>query len=793
MGRWLTGCCIGALTVAGLAAPAAAQIATPAPAAASDVGAVEEIIITARRREESLQSVPVAVAAFSADQLRDRSITTIADLGSAAPNLFVSSGPSGGAATGAFFIRGVGQIDFISTTDPGVAVYLDGVYLARASGNVLDLVTPERVEVLRGPQGTLFGRNTIGGAISVISRRPGDDLALEAEAVLGNRDHYEGKVRVDLPITPGRLATSLVLARQVRDGYGRSAANGEEFGDRDVWAGRGEILFTPSDRFTSRLAADYTRRDERATVHSVSAIDTNDATFPGLQAYNAFIAAPPPPLGFGSPVLASSPTCGPPPAPASACTFALTQASPYDNAGTGPNVSFLRVWGISSNLEIKLDPFTIRLISAYRDQRDVQGIDFDGTPLPVSEQIVHSNSTQVSQEIQFLGSGFGDRLQWLAGLYYTRDESRTLFDAQFLRPAFGPVIQLNTRLDSNSYAAFGSATVTLSERLKVTAGIRYTRDERDIRGSADFLANPFLGGAPSSFFAVGRIPIPGGSIPAFQPLGSTRRVAESWNNFSPKVSLEYQATDTAFFYGSVSRGYKGGSFIGRPLTGSATFTQYDPERVTAYELGAKLDLLDRRLRLNGALFQADYDNIQLTVIVPDGPVVNTPTVNAGTARIRGAELEFVAVPAVGLRLDGSIGYLDADFRQLNAPATFPNAVLPFTTASSFTQTPKWTASAGAQYRLDLGDAGGITLRGDIRHRSSIEYALPNNPLISDPSLTLIGARLTYETEDGRFSVALFGTNLTKEVYKSFGFAGFGLVTSYYGEPRRYGISLRSRI
>jgi iron complex outermembrane receptor protein len=765
-----------------------AQDGTPVDEPQAGVG---DIIVTARRREESLQTVPVAVAAFSAGDLRDRSIGSIADLSASAPNLFVSSGPSGGGATAAFFIRGIGQTDFIATVDPGVAVYLDGVYLSRATGNVLDLVTPERVEVLRGPQGTLFGRNTIGGAISVTSRRPADTFGLELDVTYGSYDRFEIKGRVDMPLAEG-LGSSLTVSRQRRDGYGRSLANGEEFGNRDVWAGRFDVEWAPDDRFNLLLAADYTRRDERATVHSVSAIDEADANFPALQAYDALLASPAPPNGFGTPLLISSPTCpGASPATTS-CGYAFTAADPYDNLATGPNESYLRVWGVSAIAEIRLDPFTIRSITAYRDQRDRQGIDFDSSPLELSEQRVRTSSRQFSQELQFLGKAFGDRLDWLVGLYYSNDESRTQFDAAFLQPGFGPRIALDSTLKSDSYAVFGSATLAITDTLKLTVGARYSRDEKRIAGTADFPFNPFLMGAPSSIFAAGQIPIPGGSIPAFLPAGTTRQLSRTWEDFAPKASIEWRASSDIFLYASVARGYKSGSFLGRPLTGAAGYSRYEPETVTAYEIGAKLDLLDRRLRINAAVFQSDYDDIQLTVIVPEGVVVNTPTVNAGKARIRGAELEVILVPADGLRLDGSLGYTDAQFRRLNPPADFPNATLPFTTDATFAQTPEWTASAGAQYRLALGDIGSVTLRGDMRYRSRIIFGLPNVADASDPGLTLFNARLTWEAPREDWSIAVFGTNLTKEVYKTFAFGAFGLVTSYYGQPREFGVAVRKR-
>ncbi|HEY8351135.1 MAG TPA: TonB-dependent receptor, partial [Sphingomonadales bacterium] len=490
--------------------------------------------------------------------------------------------------------------------------------------------------------------------------------------------------------------------------------------------------------------------------------------------------------------LIPSATCPDFPLPATGCTTPFARAGGYDSEATGPNTGSLDVWGVSATIDWRLGDVNLRSITAYRDQEDFSGVDYDGSPMQIAEQLANFKSDQFSQELQLFGD-IGERGQWLVGGYFARETSDVLFDAWFLQPMVGPALHLDSALKTRSYAAFTSVTLGLTDDLSVTGGLRYSKDKKKFSDRADFVSNPFLGGAPSSVYADGVVFVPDvGPMPAFLPVGTVKTAERSWDELSPKASIEYRASDDVFLYGSWSRGYKSGSFNGRALTASPGPVAYEPETVTAYELGAKLDLLDNRLRLNLAAFQTDYNDIQVTVLIADGPVVNTPTVNAGKARIRGFEAELAAVPAPGLRIDGSLGYVDAEFRRLNAPTTFPNAEVPFTTDAKFAQTPEWTATLGVQYEVPLGNAGSITLRGDINHRSKIYPNVPNIEMVADGSLTLINARITYLSPNEDWQFAVFGTNLTDEEYKSFGFVAFGIATGYYGPPRQYGVSVTRR-
>jgi iron complex outermembrane receptor protein len=560
-------------------------------------------------------------------------------------------------------------------------------------------------------------------------------------------------------------------------------------GDVDLLAGRGALSFTPTNDFDLVFAIDAARRDEHAVVHRPTDIVVTDPNFVLLQAYNTFIAAP-----FGSPLLnvtAACPDGAMPPAPspvATSCTSPLIGSDPYSSQATSFNVSDLDVLGGSANATWDLGALTLRSITAYRTQESTSGADFDGGPLSFSEQIVNIETDTFSQELQLFGDAFDDRLSWLFGAYYSRESSDTDFTFLVAQPGFGPSINLLTTLDTTSFAAFASGTWRLTDRLSATAGVRYSRDERETEDNANFVSNPFLGGAPSSFYAApGPGPFPG--IPNFFPFGTIVTGEDSWENVSPRLSLEFQASEGAFLYASVAQGYKSGSFNGRPLTGSLAPTAYDPEQVTTYELGWKLDLFDRHLRVNTSMFNTIYDDIQVTILVADGPLVNTPTVNAGEAEVRGFEFELQAAPTDEFRLDASLGYVDAEFTELNAPSSFPGAVIPFGTDAAFAQTPEWTASLGAQYSFDLAGGASFIIRGDANYRDQVYFNVPNLDEASQDGFTLLNARATYESADGAWRLAVFGTNLGEETYKTFAFGAFGIVTSYFGAPREWGVSL----
>lgn len=762
------------------AAPGLAQTQEPSAESAPRTVApdadetVAEIIVTARRREENLQTVPVSITAFTAEALEQRSLESLSDVASRTPNVIASAGSSGSSSSTSYYIRGIGQFDFVATTDPGVGLYIDGVYFARQTGNNFDLNDVELVEVLKGPQGTLFGKNTIGGAIVVTTRRPSGDTEGFLEVTTGRFNRLDLKGRIEFPLVPDKLAAMVSLARETADGYAERA-DGQEMSDRDAWLGRASIYWTPSDRFDWLLSVDGSRRREKAAFHTIDArIIETDNSFGGLQAYNAFIATP-----AGTPYLNVSASC-PSLGPATECTSPYAPTEKYTTQGTGPNRSDLDVLGVTSNMRWSLGNATLRSITGYRHQHSLVGWDGDASPLTIAHQSPAFDVDQFSQEFQLLGKAVDDRLDWQLGLYYFHERSLTDYQADFLIPGIGVTVDNTTKLTTNSYAAFGQGTFAISDRLSVTGGIRYSVDKKRIRDRSDYLANG--SNPPSSTY--GNVNDDG--TVTYLPLGTIVRDKDDWADVSPKLSVEYRASPGAFLYASLSKGYKSGSFGGRARAGTPGPYSYDEETAWTSEVGAKLDLFGRRARLNGALFRTVYTDMQLSVTVQDGTISNGITQNVGKAVIQGFELEGSAKLSRRTQIDGSIGFTDAEFDEFTTPPTG----CPTVSSCDFELVSRWTANVGAQHAFNLQSAGTITLRADANYRSKVYFGLPNNEESSQPGYALVNARISYETADGAWQGSLFVTNLTDKYYRTSSFFGLGYATVFYGPPRQWGASLR---
>ncbi|MEO0997051.1 MAG: TonB-dependent receptor, partial [Pseudomonadota bacterium] len=546
----------------------------PQPLGAQEL---EEIVVTARKREESLQQIPIAVTAFDAEALAALSASDLAALGSFTPNLNLaySQGNSGGSNLGAT-IRGVGQFDYLVTTDPGVGVYLDGIYLGRTTGAVLDLLDVERVEVLRGPQGTLFGKNTIGGAINVVTRRPADSLDGEARLVVGDESRTDARLSVSGPLADN-LAASLALGINNRDGY-VERADGIDLGDVDQRIARAALSFAPSDRVDLLFAADHTRQRQNSAPSLLAEVNPGGSV---LGLWNAFVADP---------------------APIAAADVDI-DSNFFSTSQTGTNRNDLDVTGLSVTVDVDLTPgLQLRSITGWRDMEAVFGRDGDNT----AAQYVHTQNTvnqdQLSQELQLIGEG--ERARWLAGVYYFSEDASDfnrprlgsgLFDALEALPApLGPPgaacaapfvapgcpgnpinvaldldLNVSTAQEVTSLAVFGNLDYALNDRWAVNIGLRWTDEEKD------FFVSSFRENS-------GAIILPPGTT-----------AGDSWSELSWRLGLDFRPGDEMMYYAALSRGFKSGGFNGRP-TAAFAVDSYDPEFITAYEIGVKSDLLDNR-------------------------------------------------------------------------------------------------------------------------------------------------------------------------------------------------------
>jgi len=739
-----------------------------------------EIVVTARKREESLQEVPISITALSGDELEARSMRDLTEVADFTPNLdfSVSGGAGGSPSEATVYIRGVGQIETGIFADPGVGIYVDGVYVARAQGAVFDLLGLERVEVLRGPQGTLFGKNTTGGAIQLITRRPGPELEGHASVRAGNLDRLDVEGRVAGPLGD-RLFGSLSALTTSRDGYVRSLATGEVLNDDDRDVARGALRWLATDRVTVDFLTDATRERESSLDQGLVALFGG----PVGDFYNRVVG------DFGFPTLDDSFITG----------DLTTSFSTFPSRNDGDVFSStLRVsWaGAATNL---------LSITNYREYEYQGSSDLDGTPIRFFDRTFRQEQEQVSQELQLSGLAFDDRLEWLVGGLYFQEDPRdrsvafafeNLFQALEMAP--GPIYSPpgappelcdpgppppevvcfggagnpanlfwfngdgafdDLRIKTTSYAAFGEGTLAVGDRLSLTAGLRYTYDEKDFRFFTDPMSSP----------------------------ARTITDRESWDQWSPRLSLSFQVRDNLLLYLSASQGFKSGGFNATRSMTRESLPPYDPETLWAYEGGFKTELAGNRLRLNGSAFYYDYDDIQFAAfLVVDGELLFAIQ-NAATARIQGFELELEALPFPGFLVSGSLGYVDSEYTDLRAQG---NATLD----GEVPKTPDWTGTVSLQYAFQLADAGSMIVRGDYSYRGAYFNDVANTPFIEQEAFGLVNARIVYAFPSDRWELALFGTNLTDELYLEHGFAAAnaGVAVGIAARPREWGLSAQVR-
>ncbi|MFV3075523.1 TonB-dependent receptor [Niveispirillum fermenti] len=729
-----------------LLAGAATALVPVAPAQTGD-GLLEEIVVTARKRAENLQDTPIAITAVTGAAIEEKGLTSLSEISYSTPNLVLNgSAPlSGNPAAAVVFLRGVGQIDFAIHTDPGVGIYVDGVYVARSVGSVLDLLDLERVEVLRGPQGTLFGRNTIGGAISLTSRGPGDELGGQVAVTMGSDKRREAQFSLDVPVSE-TVSTKFSGFTRQRDGYVRRLQTGEKMGDDDVLAGRFQLRWQASENLTALVAADVTRRREKSAPNV--ALDLDPDAFPLAFLYNNRIA--------------TNPICQTAPDTSRDCFGAAWQTgTPYATNGTRQTKADVDVFGTSLTLDWEGDGVSVKSITAYREMQAVFGRDTDHTPFDYLYSANDQEQDQFSQEFQVTGRSFDDRLKWLVGAYYFKESA---FDDYISAGAVNGSRGLNHVRNSN-WALFTEATYDLTPDLHLTAGLRYTDETKKLR--TDQYVNTGI-----------RSPI--GTIIVADNSWQSRSFTEA----TPRVTLAYDVSSALMAYGTYSEGFKSGGFNARYSSPVAAPVPYDPEFATLYEAGFKYESPARDLRLNLAAFRTDYDDIQVDFSYPG--VLGTLVGNAAAGRIEGVEVEFTWYPLPGLHLDGSVSHLDA--RYTGVDATVPGIA----DGNRLPLAPRWSTNLGAAYSFDLPAGALLTPRVDWAYRSSADYDAVNTPIIRQRGYHLLNASIAYETGDGSWRVTLGGRNLTDERYlTSAGYSdAAGVAEGVYARPREWYLSAR---
>lgn len=719
---------------------------------------LEEVIVTAQKREQAAQDVPVSLTAFTELELEKLDLADLAGIAAYTPNLEWDGSWLGAANFSSLYIRGVGQAANFQegSTDPAVGLYVDGVYIGRALGSVMGILDIDQVEVLRGPQGTLFGKNATGGAVTVRTKRPEDNFSAWAEVTAGNDDRKDLRFVVNAPLND-QLLMRFSASSLNRDGYGVSLQDGTSFGDINTDYVRGVLRWLPQENLTLDLVADVTRS------HQGSAVTTLVFAAPGpnslTSVYNFFVAPANEVPRFGTGVPWDS---------------RFITDGYFTNYSTAESGSELDAYGLTAIINWSHGGVEFKSITGYRKMDSWWGVDADLSPLTIVEDIMETEQHQFSQEFNL--RGMGASLDWLLGLYYFEEEAVAsggviLIPEVFTVPydpvygvpnelygkPFGGLRSKFNTMGASSLAGFVHLNHAFTERWSGALGARYTIEEK-------------------------RIDNPPGAVPV-----ASSGDSETFENFSPMASMQYLIDRNMQIYGSVSQGFKSGGFNTLVVQPQDHYQLFDPEEATSYELGLKVSR--ERFNLAGSVFLVHYDEIHTSVLDDTVPKI----LNVAEAEIRGFELELVAALSPHLKAQADIGYLDAKYTRLN-PKGLQDLAIPVTLDHSFMNAPEWSFNLGLDYSRQI-QFGRLEFRVDYTWRDkTFNDAINTEELVQD-AFGLLHASVSLGSNSGRWQFSLFGNNLSNEKYIQSGLADksdWGGAAANYARPRHWGISVRYR-
>lgn len=715
-----------------------------AASAGSAPGILEEIVVSAQRRETSLQTTAVSVTALSSSNLIERSIKNVEDLGIVVPGMQVSFYQ--GEAQ--IYIRGIGQSSAIGGGDSPTALHLDGVYVSRSANATSGLFDLERVEVLRGPQGTLYGRNSTAGSINLISRGPTQEFEYEARATLGNHDRMEFYSAIGGPVSE-TIGVRLAAQVEERDGYTRvgypveGAPPGQrlvrEAEDKSDRMARLTVVAKPTDTLTVTLKGDYYEANDRGAVWHYFG--------PGLGTQPLYQALAPESI----------------------------RPRPYERRNSS-NVNYFnkpRMWGAQGRIEWTVGDYRISSLTAYRKTRPYNYNDLDLTYADAADQLRQEDQKQFSQEIQITSPTDG-ALKWIAGVYYfdETNDIRNEYRFSFIDTLFGLpedpsccTLNLNGSLGTKAVAAFGEATYDVGGRLSIVAGARYSTEKRSGNNLVVF------DGIPPIMNNV------------------TELEAKRYHAFTPKFGVNFSATERIFLYASASKGFKSGGFNAPGFQNEP----FDPEFIWAYEAGLKATTADRRLRTNVAVFLYDYSDLQIADVEAASTVIR----NAAESRITGVDVELSWLPLHNLRIDAGVSWLDAKFSKgLLLDPAFPERGVQDLDGRSMPKAPEWKLALGVQYDARFATGAVVSLRADYAWQDEIYFSAFNVPDLHEGSFGWAKARVTFAPASDRWSISAFIDNATDEkVASSKIFNGSiigGTVTGNLAPPRTYGLAFTIR-
>jgi len=784
------------LTAVSLTSQASAQesggaesVQEPAGAAAADAQkasgtatgqGVEEIVVTAQFRAQNLQDTPIAITALSGDSLQARSYNTVTDITESAPNVVLKPTGSAFGPGAAIYIRGVGQADTNFAYEPGVGLYVDDVYHGTVFGSQLDLLDLDRVEILRGPQGTLAGKNSIGGAVKLYTRKPRGDGGY-MEGTIGSRGRIDLRGTADFTLVPDRLFARFSGVTRHQSGYvtrydfgcrnpgvpnipatagaGGDCTLGHE-GGTDYTAGRLAVRWQASDDVEVNVSASKLVDNSEPAATKLIALKVNSALTPGVTDQSIFITGPEEYSNYSSYV-----------------TPAFTDAGgSHPTTVWKPNTR-LRAWDVAGTIDWQIgDALSLKSITAYQDLAGRYGTDYDTTPFGINTSTLTNAHKQFTQELRLNGTSFGKLLDWTLGAYYYKATS-TIEGGDIIAPGLptSSVFYVDDRIPSRSVSGFAHGVLHVTDRLNLTAGVRYTKDKKSYFFQRQ---NPF-DTSQTSYTAQRLVD---GVVGRYK--------GDRWDY---RANVDYRITDDVMAYAQFSTGYRGGGVNPRPFVIQQVLP-FNPETLNAYEIGVKSEFFDKAVRLNLSAFINDYKDIIFANNAPtvvDGVVISpqnaTPT-NAGDARIKGIEGELRARPFQGFTIDATASYLDFQLQRLGAAGA---TIVGITLHSQAPYITKWKVSLGAQYEADLGDLGTITPRIDMAYQSSFFINADNNPLGLVPGYTVWNGRIGWKSGDRTWEAALAVTNLgDKFYYRNKTRLPIGITSGQPGAPREWSLSLR---
>ncbi len=706
---------------------------------------IDELVVKAARKRQALGDVPIAVSAFTADDIIEKGIDNLGDLQGHIPNANLHLGDAGNAT---IYLRGVGQIDSLSFMNPGVGVYVDDVYLGRSQGSFLDTLDIAQIEVLRGPQGTFYGRNTIGGAVKYITNQPNNVWQGYIDVGVGNYDQQEFHASIGGPIMDSVLLGRIAVSESNRDGYADNVFDGDDDFDKKSQAFRSTLNFLPTDKLSFILSFDGSKNDpshsrtphRETPIYSVTAGD--------------FIA-------------------------------------PGDDPFT-VNVNYndresLETAGVALTTEYDANnKMLFTSITAYREMEYFTHLDLDGTTDSSFDIFSFEDQKQVSQEFQFIY--LGESVSLVSGLYYFNEENAAFSGA--LAPDFFvdiagvgivpfPFLTAGGRDQENtSTAVYFNVDFDINKSLTLALGMRYTEEELTVTNLSEDYAGTEIDSAEGmqAVFNTGV---------GLNPVGYT--ATDEWSSFSPRVALTYHYSEKTLAYGSISRGFKSGGFNGRV---SSEPLPFEPETLTSYEVGYKTVSNDRSTRLNAAVFFYDYNDYQLSrfSVDPDSGAFLSLFENAGEAKIYGAEIELNWLYTQNLSLNMNMGYLEGSYEEL-----IGDFEVDVSDDRELVNAPQWNGRIGINYDLFLQDAGSLKFGFGVTAQSKSYLTVSSNEALAQAGYGLLDASAVYRPPNGQWTVTFTGENLSDREVREHAFdlsSSPGVLLGYYKAPRTYRVKFR---